>query len=151
MGKIEYKQGNYEEALEYFQDALEILKDTNYLRGELLTNVAIAAVYNEQGKEDSLKYDMALTQYLSPGLEILRKQEDKDKKQKNLMVQYLVETGNSYFKKKNYENALSHRTEAKTITEEIGELQNIPAIYYNFGDLYEEQGEYDQVLENYQQ
>ena len=62
MGKIEYKQGNYEEALEYFQDALEILKDTNYLRGELLTNVAIAAVYNEQGKEDSLKYDMALTQ-----------------------------------------------------------------------------------------
>lgn len=150
IGKIEYKQGDYDEALKYFQDAAKILKDTNYLRGELLTNVAIAAVYNEQGKKDPRKYDEALTQYLLPGLDTLRKQEDKDKKQKNLMVQYLVETGNSYFKKKNYDEALSYWTEAKVLTEEIGELQNTPAIYYNFGNLYEEQGKYDQVVENYQ-
>ena len=48
IGKIKYKEGNYDEALQYFQKALVILEDTNYQRGELLTNVAIAAVYNER-------------------------------------------------------------------------------------------------------
>lgn len=151
IGKIKYRQGKYEEALKYFQKALVVLQDTNYQRGELLTKVAIAAVYNEQGEKDTTKYDIALQQYLLPGLEILRQQEDKDKKQKNLMVQYLIETGNSYFKKQNYDEAANHRTEGKTMTEENGELRNNISVYYNFGNMYEEQGKYDQALENYQQ
>gem|GEM_PF-3638785 len=65
LGKIKFKDGKYEEAMPYFQQALEILKDTTYERGELITKVSIAATYNQMGIENPQYYDSALT-YLLP-------------------------------------------------------------------------------------
>lgn len=127
----------YDEALVYFQKALEIeigLKDDS---GIAIAENRIGNLY------DDLHKNKEAISHFKTGLAAAEKAN-----YKLLQVELLTNLGRMYQKEKNFSTAENILKKAEIYSIELEAIQNTKVIYSNLGDLYFEQKKYD-LAENY--
>ncbi|AFZ01267.1 CHAT domain-containing protein [Calothrix sp. PCC 6303] len=134
------QQAKYQEALESFQQALVIFRNTGDKPFEGLTLHNIGGVYKNQGK-----YREAL-EVLQQALVIFRNYVDK-----NFEGLTLNGIGTCYEEIGEYQNALSHYQQALNIFEKTKLADGKATSLNNIGEVYRRMGDYQKALENYQQ
>src|ERR1035437_558044 len=142
LGRLYWRDGKYDLALEHNFKALQIRKD---ILGEKHPDVA--ASYNAIGTvyDDKGEYDLALV-YHFKALQI--RKETLREKHPDVALSY-NNIGAVYFKNGEYDKALEYFFKSLQILKEIlGEKHRLVAISYNnIGTVYEFKDEYDLALE----
>jgi CHAT domain-containing protein/Tfp pilus assembly protein PilF len=142
LGRLYWRDGKYDLALEHNFKALQIRKD---ILGEKHPDVA--ASYNAIGTvyDDKGEYDLALV-YHFKALQI--RKETLREKHPDVALSY-NNIGAVYFKKGEYDKALEYHFKALQIRQEIlGEKHpDVAKSYNNVGNAYTNKGEYDKALE----
>jgi CHAT domain-containing protein/tetratricopeptide (TPR) repeat protein len=136
-----YKQiDKYDKALEYYLQALEIVKRLGAEEGvaTLLNNIGM--VYDSWGK-----YDKAL-EYYQQALEIDKRLEA----EANVAI-LLNNIGVVYKSWGKYDKALEYYQQALEIDKRLGDEANDATYLCNIGQVYYSWGKYDKALEYYQQ
>lgn len=131
-------QGNYDQSLTYYQQALAI--------AEMLEDIsAVSECYGEIGTlyTNMGNYDMALN-YQQKALEIALQLADND-----WIAICDNQIGNVYKKKAFYTLALKHYLEALKYFENTAQLRRVAAIYQNIGDVYYAQKDFEKALDYY--
>ncbi|BAY66831.1 TPR repeat-containing protein (plasmid) [Calothrix brevissima NIES-22] len=134
------QQAKYQEALESFQQALVIFRNTGDKPFEAATLNNIGGVYKNQGK-----YREAL-EVLQQALVIFRNYADK-----NFEGLTLNGIGTCYEEIGEYQNALSHYQQSLNIFEQTKFTDGKATSLNNIGEVYRRMGDYQKALENYQQ
>jgi len=133
---IEYFYRNeYDNALEYFNQALEIaqLIDDAELISECISEIGI--VYKNQGD-----YDQALN-YYNEALELAKQSTDT-----SWIASCQINIGNVYKEKGFLIIAQKYYTDALVIMETLGQHRRIAACYQNIGEIYGKQLDYQKAL-----
>jgi CHAT domain-containing protein/predicted negative regulator of RcsB-dependent stress response len=133
-------QAKYQEALDSFQQALVIFRNTGDKPFEGLTLHNMGGVYKNQGK-----YIEAL-EVLQQALVIFRNYPDK-----NFEALTLNGIGTCYEDIGEYQNALSNYQQALNIFERTKLADGKATSLNNIGEVYRRMGNYQKALENYQQ
>ncbi len=179
-GMIKMITGNYNEALEYYETALNIDEKMNDLSGKASDLNNIGSIYLTWGK-----YDSALEQY-NEALNIAQQLGDLNGKATNLnnigriheikgeinlaLERYneairisenigdlgqkavlLNNIGMIYGAHNNYESALKKYEEALQIADQLGDLYGKIILLNNIGRVHDENKNYDTALERYQE
>ena len=134
---IEYfYQNNYKQALNYFNEALEIarLTDNKDLISECVNEIGI--VFKNQGN-----YDRALIFY-NEALDLAKLSTDT-----SWIASCQINIGNVYKEKGFLNIAQKYFLEALKIMESLGQKRRIAACYQNIGDIYHQQRDYQKALE----
>lgn len=128
----------YRQALESFNKALKIARETNNLKDEIIGLNNVAEVYKQVGK-----YDQAL-KYQQKALELVKKTD-------NLYVQIalLNSMGEIYKIRKEYDKALNNYKESIALSEKTGGKRTHYATLKLMADLYYAKGEKEKALELY--
>ena len=144
IGIVKNKQGNYEEALKYYNRVLKFNKE-----GLIKNPLDIATSYNNIGNvyNNMGKYKEAF-EYHKEALEINRKILGENHPDTAISYNNI---GNVYNGMEKHEEALEHYKKALEIKKEIlGENHPDTAISYNnIGSIYSKKGEYEKALEYY--
>ncbi|MEQ9234165.1 CHAT domain-containing protein [Coleofasciculus sp. E2-BRE-01] len=140
VGVQQYQQGQFREALETFQTAFVIFRETGERQGEGATLNYIGAVYLNLGQ-----YPQAL-EYFQQALAIRTEISDKAGEGSTLN-----NIGAVYNDLGEYPRALEYFQQALAIRTEIGNKAGEGSTLNNIGAVYNDLGEYPQALENYQQ
>lgn len=130
--------GNYEQAMQYADEALNQAKIINYKKGIAHAYNNLGIIYVYQGN-----YEKALENNLNS----LKIKEDIG--DKIGIAGSLTNIGNIYESQGNYKKALENQLKALKIKEEIDDKQGMSRSYNNIGGLYYNQGNYDKALENH--
>jgi CHAT domain-containing protein/lipopolysaccharide biosynthesis regulator YciM len=142
LGRLYWRDGKYDLALEHHFRALQIRKEI--LREK---HPDVAASYNAIGTvyDDKGEYDLALV-YHFKALQI--RKETLGEKHPDVALSY-NNIGAVYFKKGEYDKALEYHFKALQIRQEIlGEKHpDVAKSYNNVGNAYTNKGEYDKALE----
>lgn len=136
---IEYFfQSNYEKSLEYYFEALEIVKGTDDI--ELLSECysEIGIVYKNQGK-----FDQAL-EYYNQALYYAGQTADT-----SWVASCKINIGNVYKEKGYLTVALNYYFDALATFELLNHSRRLAACYQNIGDIYRKQLDYNKALEYY--
>jgi tetratricopeptide (TPR) repeat protein len=133
-------RGQYREALNYFQQALEMALEVGDRAGEGDTLNNIGLVYWNQGL-----YGQALENY-NQALVIRREVGDRDGEGDTLNNIGIV-----YSDQGMYDQALETYNQALVIAREVGDRAGEGTTLNNIGIVYRNQGLYDQALETYNQ
>jgi len=136
IGIVYANQGNYEQALSYYEKSLNINEELGDKSGIATTNNNIGSIYADQGN-----YELALF-YNEKCLNI-----DKELGDKDGMATSYNNIGLIYKEQGNYEQALSYYEKSLNINEELGDKHGMATSYNNIGNIYAEQGNYEQALE----
>lgn len=131
IGSLYFKQNEYEKAMEYYNRSLPIQKRLNDKNG-------IATIYFNIGKLflERKVYDKALHYFaLSKQLET-----------KNESAATLVTTGITYYRMKDYENAIRMYTEALPIVEESGNKEDLAEVYKNLAFVWFDKNDYTKAM-----
>ncbi|HMG66933.1 MAG TPA: tetratricopeptide repeat protein [Chitinophagaceae bacterium] len=139
ISAINYKHGNYKEAMGYTSKALSIHQEINDQKGIAVSLTAIGNIYLDQGN-----YDSALS-YQFRSLEIYKRLGFVG----GMGVNY-NDIGLIYLQKADYKTALDYTMKHLKIEEETGDKAGIANAYNSFGNIYFAQGAYDKAIE-YQQ
>jgi sensor histidine kinase YesM len=134
---IEYfYQNNYKQALNYFNEALEIarLTDNKDLISECVNEIGI--VFKNQGN-----YVRALIFY-NEALDLAKLSTDT-----SWIASCQINIGNVYKEKGFLNIAQKYFLEALKIMESLGQKRRIAACYQNIGDIYHQQRDYQKALE----
>jgi tetratricopeptide (TPR) repeat protein len=131
-------QGNYDQSLQYYQQALLIAEELDDISAISECYGEIGTLYNNQGN-----YDLAL-EYQQKALAIARQINDED-----WIAICNNQTGNVYKKKSFYILSLRHYIEALEYFERTGQLRRVAVIYQNIGDIYYAQKDYEKALDYY--
>ena len=139
IGVVYINRGDYDKALEYFKQALEI-REKSIGKADSYNNIGI--VYNNRGN-----YDKAL-EYLKQALDIYEKVLGKE--HPDTAASY-GNIGTIYANRGDYEKAVEYYKLAVDIYEKVlGKEHPDTAISYNnIGVLYMNRGDYDKALEYY--
>jgi tetratricopeptide (TPR) repeat protein len=140
MGIFYQIQGNLREALEHYQQALEIDRKIGNKQGEASTLTNMGNVYQIQGK-----FKEALEHY-QQALEIDRKIGNEEKE-----VNQLCNIGVVYKNQGKLKEALVQYQQALEIDRKIGNKQGEASALGNMGLVYQIQGKLKEALEYYQQ
>jgi two-component system, NtrC family, sensor kinase len=130
-------KGEYNRALAFFAEALELAVKLGYIKGagRLYHNIGI--VYSNVGK-----YPEALENYFKA----LKIREELGEK---LGIASSVNgIGAIYFVQRKYTDALNNYLKALKLSEEINYIAGIESAYANIGEVYFRQGKYDEAQEN---
>ncbi len=145
IGRSYYAQGNYDNALEYYEKALAISEEASGPEHESIAPVYsnIAMVHKEEGN-----YEKAL-EYNYKALAIFEKELGNEDSSTATVYNNIAEI---YHIQENYVNALEYYTKAIEIFESVyGTDHHRTAISYgNLAEVYHAKGEYDKSLELYE-
>jgi tetratricopeptide (TPR) repeat protein len=145
LGLAKYHRGEYEEALKFYENALEI-----YKRTPSPTDLNLASCYNHIGNVyvSMGDYSKALSSH-EKALEI--QQQSRPLNHLDLGTSY-NNIGNVYHKMGDYEKALSSHEKALEI-QKRSLLSNHPDLgisYNDLGNVYRNMGDYPKALSNYE-
>ena len=139
VGVSNHYLGNYEKALEYYNQLLNIYRkkgDKKYIAGYLNN---IGACYYKLGN-----YDKALGNY-HESLKIREELEDKKG-----MASSLNNIGNIYDDLSKYYKALEYYSRSLTIKEKLNDKKGMESTLNNIGIIYNKLGKYDKALDYHQ-
>jgi tetratricopeptide (TPR) repeat protein len=140
IGNIYHNQGKPDEALEYYQQALEINKKLGYEQGIAHNLSNVGTVYNDLGKHDeALKFQ-------EEALEISRKIEDEPG-----IANSLNNIGVVYNDSGKAEKALKFYQEALEINKKMGHEEGMANVINNIGLTYSKLREINLALNYYQE
>ena len=131
MGRVEDARGDYETALRYLEQSLEILREIGDKAGEGTTLSNMGSVAHARGD-----YETAL-RYLEQSLEMLR--EVGDKAGEGTMLNNISQI---YDARGDYESALRYLEQSLAIRLEIGDKAGEGATLNNMGSLAHRRGDY---------
>jgi class 3 adenylate cyclase/Tfp pilus assembly protein PilF len=136
IGNYHTEQSDYDNAIKYFQYALDIYKKLGDKTGEknILNN--IGNVHRYLGN-----YDTALEYFF---ISLKMSEEDEDKKG---MAYALNNIGIIYAIQGDYKKVLDYFNKTLELSEEIGDKKGAAFSLNNIGLVYEELGDYDKALE----
>ena len=139
MGIANHIKGNYNRALECYQNSMTIWEELGNKNGiaGILANIGI--IYKYQGD-----YPRAL-EYYHKALEI-----NEEIRFKKGVATSLNNIGIIYYEKGKYPRALEYYQKSLAIHEEIGDKQSIASSLNNIGGIYYDKGNYHRALEYYQ-
>uniref|UniRef100_UPI00359324A4 tetratricopeptide repeat protein n=1 Tax=Persicitalea sp. TaxID=3100273 RepID=UPI00359324A4 len=140
LGVVHFSQGQYAQALTYYQQNLVIAQEIGdrSVEGAMLNN--IGSIYSRQGQ-----YMQALTYYQQ---NLVIAQEIGDWSSEGVALNNI---GSIYSRQGQYEQALTYYQQSLAIAQEIGDRSSEGATLSNIGDIYRRQGQYEQALTYYQQ
>lgn len=138
IGKVYFYQGEYNNALDFFQKAYENSEKHKNMQGKAHSYKEMAKIYNiwEEYKRAKQYYERALAIYEELG----------DKRQISIV---LNELGIIARNEKEYQNSIDYQQRSLKLKEEIGYDYGIAASLNGLGITYKTLGEYDKALENY--
>ena len=139
QGIANYVQGNYPQALEYFQKSLAIQKELGDKKGIAKTLNNIGLIYMNQGNTPRA------LEYFQKSQAI--KEELGDKKGIGAILNNI---GLIYHDQGDYPRALEYYQKSLAIKEELGDKKSISGGLVNIGIIYYSQGNYPRALEYYQ-
>ncbi len=138
LGMINQITGNYERALQNYEDAFQIDKSLKDIAGKATDLNNIGSIYLTLGK-----YEDALQNY-QQALDIVERQGDLSSK-----VTCKNNIGRVHEIRNEFDLALKNYLEAVKITEKVGDLNRKAALLNNIGMIYKTRNEYNQSLEYY--
>ncbi|MEM6253880.1 MAG: CHAT domain-containing protein, partial [Cyanobacteria bacterium P01_D01_bin.156] len=140
IGSIYNSQGDYPQALDYYQQSLAIRQDIGDRRGEGIMLNNIGGIYDSQGD-----YAQALD-YYQQSLAI--RQDIGDRRGEG---ESLNNIGFIYNSQGDYPQALDYFQQSLAIRQDIGDRRGEGESLNNIGSIYKSQGDYAQALDYYQQ
>jgi two-component sensor histidine kinase len=138
LGQLNWKLGNYPEALNNYAIAQKLFKDINNKKGIANTYNNIALIYDEQGK-----YAIALKNYYM-ALVIME-----EIKYKPGIAMAISNIGNSYYTLGNDSAAFKNHYLALKIKTELNDQSGIALAHNNIGLIFDRQGSYEESLGHY--
>lgn len=131
-------KGNYDKAIDYYTDCIEIKKEIKDKKGIAISLNNIGVIYREKGD-----YAKAID-YYKRGLEISKEIGDK-----NNIWQFLNNIGVIHASRGDFEKAMDYYIKSLKIQEELGNMKEIGNTLNNIGMIYKEQGNYSKSIEYY--
>jgi len=138
LGVIYQGQGEYEKALEKYNESLKISKELGYKEGIAVTLHELGMIHLNQGE-----YDKALKKY-NVSLKISKELGDKQG-----ISGTLHQLGMIYHDQGEYEKAVEKYNESLKISGKLGDKQGIANALHELGRIHQTQGEYDKALKKY--
>lgn len=138
IGQLNWKLGNYLEALNNYAIAQKIFKKINNKKGIAYTYNNIALIYDEQGK-----YDEALKNYYT-ALALME-----ELKYKPGIAMTTSNIGNSYYTLGNDSAAFINQYAALKLEIELNDQSGIALAHNNIGLIFDRQGNYSESLKHY--
>lgn len=138
---LAYEQLNrYEEALDYYQQALQLRRQLDDVPGQIkvLNNLGIVS-------DKISRYEQALDLY-QQALALIRQNKDIEAEGRTL-----TNIGIIYFHAGRYAAALDSLQQALTLYRQIGKRGQEASVLNNIGDIYERWGRYQEALNAYRQ
>ncbi|MGC1196887.1 MAG: CHAT domain-containing protein, partial [Geitlerinemataceae cyanobacterium] len=148
LGEIYRWQGNYREALNYFDRALTIARDIGNSIEEAIALGNLGTIDRLQGN-----YTQALS-YYEQSLAIAKEIGDPAEHELRLRMgeaTTLNNIGEIYRLQENYDQALNYYDRSLAIAREITDRTREAIVLNNLGEIYQLQGSYSQALDYYQQ
>ncbi|HEX7320838.1 MAG TPA: tetratricopeptide repeat protein [bacterium] len=139
FGSIYFDQGNYGQAIEFYQKSLAALKEINDKQAIARASANLGIVYHVTGD-----LDQALNLYQTCR-QILDEIGDKSG-----LGKILNNLGNVYYAKGKYDRAFELFQKSLDISKEIGNQRSIGIAYGNLATIYEARGDNDKAIEFYQ-
>ena len=142
IGQIYSNQGQYEQALDHYNEALTIYKQIEDRVNQVLTLGSIGLIYlSTEQYEQALPYlEQKLTIFRELGLELPAFEGN-----------IINSIGLSYFKTGQYDEAFSHYSESLTIFRQINDHTQQIVTLNAIGDVYLFTGQYDEASSHYQE
>ncbi|MDE5080310.1 MAG: tetratricopeptide repeat protein, partial [Trichodesmium sp. St18_bin1] len=140
LGNVYYSQGEYDKAMEYYQQSLQIAREIGNRSGEGNALGNLGNVYNSQGK-----YDKAM-EYYQQHLQIARGIGDRSGE-----GNALGNLGVVYDSQGEYDKAMEYNQQHLQIAREIGHRSREGHALMGLGNVYNSQGKYDKAMEYHQQ
>lgn len=145
IGTILHKRNDYQQALAFYQKAIEIVNDLpEELHGHLVANYNnIGAVYKEQGDVEKA------LEYTQKALSVLNKMQQKETSD---YANCYVNIGSAYYEKADFPKALTYFEKALTIYQmNYGEHNtDVALVYNNIGNVYMNTEDCLKALQTYQ-
>ncbi|MBP0008207.1 tetratricopeptide repeat protein [Roseofilum sp. Belize Diploria] len=140
LGGTYYYQGDYERALSFHQQSLEIQQQIGDRSGIATSLMNLGGTYYYQGD-----YERALS-YTQQSLKIKREIGDRSG-----IASSFNNLGLAYNSQGDYESAISFHQQCLEIQQQIGDRSGIASSLGNLGSAYHSQGDYEAALSFYQQ
>ena len=138
MGVVYYNQGEYENALVHYLQALKINEGIENENGISDNLCNIGTVYRTQKK-----YEKAL-EYQFRALKM-----DEDSGNKYAIASDHTNIGNIYFDAENYQKAMTYYPKALNVFEELSDQQNTATVLNNIGAVYFNKENFQAAIENF--
>ncbi|MDJ1183383.1 tetratricopeptide repeat protein [Roseofilum casamattae] len=140
LGIAYYSLGEYQKAIDYHQQSLQICEEIGDLSG-------IAASLNNLGSAyDSLGEYQKAIDYYQQSLDIFREIGDRSG-----IAASFNNLGSAYDSLGEYQEAIDYYQQSLQIQQEIGDRSGIAKSLGNLGNAYDSLGEYQQAIDYYQQ
>ncbi len=137
IGNIQDELKNYDLALKYLGQALELKELTNDKKGAAGTRENMATVYSKKGE-----FEKALELYK----EILEFR--KSKGEEAGMSTTLMNIGYGYEKLGRFQNALDYYSQSLKLLYKLDDNRNLSTCLNNIGDIYYAMGKFDQAIDS---
>jgi tetratricopeptide (TPR) repeat protein len=128
-------QGNFDEAINLYNQSLKIKKELRDKSGIAITLYQLGMIHQYQGK-----YQEAVNLY-NQSLKIAKEQEDKSE-----ISRVLHQLGNICKFQGKYQEALNLYNQSLRIEEEIGDIKGISSTLYQLGEIHRLQGNYQEAI-----
>ncbi len=139
LGNFYERKTNYKEAFNYYNQALEIITNTNDTKGFAVVLNNIATVHIRKAE-----YDKALI-YMFDALKA-----EEELENRNGIAQAYNNIGVVYYYLQNFDKTTYYLTEALKIQEELGNYDGLINGYNNVGAISDYQKKYDEAIVSYQ-
>jgi tetratricopeptide (TPR) repeat protein len=136
LGSVQYKKGNYDEALEFYGKNLEICKNNQKEIAKTLSQIAL--INQIKGK-----YGMAL-EFYNKSLDI-----KKNLKERDGVVHIQCQIARIYYDKKEYDKALEFYKKSLEIEKEIENFIGVARTLVQIAMIHQAKGDYDQAINLY--
>jgi CHAT domain-containing protein/Tfp pilus assembly protein PilF len=145
LGDLAKREGHYDEALTYFQKALESFKGLIDIRPQYAADVAdslaeIGRVYRVKGEH------LAALRYFNQALEIAKALKLKDK-----LAGVLNSISVLYLEQNDYLKASEYANQSLSVYKELGDRYEIARLLANQGVINQRQGKYADALKSFQE
>jgi tetratricopeptide (TPR) repeat protein len=140
LGNAYDSLGQYERAIAFYQQSLDIFKDIGDIQGESNSLNGLGNAYYSLGQ-----YERAIAFY-QQSLDI--KKEIRDIQGESSSLGNL---GSAYYSLGQYERAIAFNQKSLDITKEIGDIQGESISLNNLGNAYRSLGQYERAIAFYQQ
>ncbi|MDZ8031603.1 tetratricopeptide repeat protein [Nostoc sp. DedSLP04] len=140
LGTAYYLLGQYQGAIELFQQSLEISREIGDRNGEGSSLIGLGNAYNSLGQ-----YQRAI-EFSQQSLEIKREIGDRNGEGNSL-----INLGNAYNSLGQYQGAIEFHQQSLEIAREIGDRNGEGTSLNNLGNAYDSLGQYQGAIEFHQQ
>jgi two-component system, sensor histidine kinase PdtaS len=138
MGMVYYNQGEYENALVHYLQALKMNEEIGNMNGVADNLCNIGTVYRTQKK-----YDKALE------CQFKALKMDEASGNKYAIASDHTNIGNIYFDAENYQKAMVYYPKALKVFEELNDRQNTATVLNNIGAIYFNRSNFLMAIENF--